>query len=219
MALAAFLITSVVGSTLSAWARRQTQEARRQRRETEQLYDLSQRFLNAGDSLGLCKEIPADIVDAFSARAAALLLTEGQTIFYSPGGSHQIEAGDLKASLDYRDVRLVAEQRLCFVPLRLGINVIGSIGIAEMSLSQATLEALGSLVTIAIERARAIRGADLRQSGKPDSGGSPMALDPRRVKALFLDSAGGGSRDWPDPPGDPARTGSGPAMSGGGAQT
>ena len=178
VALAAFLITSVVGSTLSAWARRQTQEARRQRRETEQLYDLSQRFLNAGDSLGLCKEIPADIVDAFSARAAALLLTEGQTIFYSPGGSHQIEAGDLKASLDYRDVRLVAEQRLCFVPLRLGINVIGSIGIAEMSLSQATLEALGSLVTIAIERARAIE-----QVGKIEA-----LRENERLKSALLDA-------------------------------
>jgi two-component system sensor histidine kinase KdpD len=178
VALAAFLITSVVGSTLSAWARRQTQEARRQRRETEQLYDLSQRLLNAGDSLGLCKEIPADIVDAFSARAAALLLTEGQTIFYSPGGSHQIEAGDLKASLNYRDVRLVAEQRLCFVLLRLGINVIGSIGIAEMSLSQATLEALGSLVTIAIERARAIE-----QVGKIEA-----LRENERLKSALLDA-------------------------------
>jgi two-component system sensor histidine kinase KdpD len=156
VALSAFLITSAVGSTLSAWARRETKEAHRQRREAEQLYDLSQRLLSAGDALGLCNAIPADIVEAFGARTAALLLTEGEAIFYSPGGSHQIDAGQLKASLGYRDVQIDADKGLCFMPLRSGINMIGSIGIAETALSEATLESLGSLVTIAIERARAI---------------------------------------------------------------
>jgi two-component system, OmpR family, sensor histidine kinase KdpD len=178
VALTAFLITSVVGSTLSAWARRQTKEARLQRREAEQLYDLSQRLLSAGDSLELCNAIPSDIVEAFGARAAALLLAEGQTVFYSPGGSQQIDAGQLKASLGFREVQVEADSGLCFVPLRLGINMIGSIGIAETSLSEATLESLGSLVTIAIERARAIE-----QVGKIEA-----LRENERLKSALLDA-------------------------------
>jgi two-component system sensor histidine kinase KdpD len=156
VALSAFLVTSVVGSGLSAWARRKTEEAHCRRREAEQLYDLSQNLLSAGSPDGLCSSIPEDIVDAFGAGAAALLLADGETVFHSPGASHQIGTGDLKASLDRREVLIEAGKGLCFVPLRLGINVMGSIGIAGTALSITTLEALGSLVTIAIERARAV---------------------------------------------------------------
>jgi two-component system sensor histidine kinase KdpD len=178
VALSAFLITSVVGSTLSAWARREAQQARLGRREAEQLYDLSQRLLSARDSLDLCNSIPSDIVDAFRVRVAALFLTEGQTIIYSPGGSHQIDARQLKASLAYKEVEIEADKGLCFVPLRLGIHVIGSIGIAETTLSRATLESLGSLVTIAIERARAIE-----QVGKIEA-----LRENERLKAALLDA-------------------------------
>jgi two-component system, OmpR family, sensor histidine kinase KdpD len=178
VALSAFLITSVVGSTLSDWARRQTKEAHRQQREAEQLYDLSQRLLSAGDSLALCNAIPSDIVDAFRVRAAALFLNEGQTIFYSPGGSHQIDARHLKTSLGYRDVQIEADKGLCFVPLRMGSHVVGSIAIAETALSMATLESLGSLVTIAIERARAIE-----QVGKIEA-----LRENERLKSALLDA-------------------------------
>jgi two-component system sensor histidine kinase KdpD len=178
VALTAFLITSAVGSTLSAWARRQTKDAQHQRQEAEQLYDLSQRLLSAGDALALCNAIPADIVDAFGAKAAALLLSEGQTLFYSPGGLHQMDAADLKASLGYREVHVEADRGLSFVPLRLGFNVIGSIGVAEAGLSEATLESLGSLVMIAIERARAIE-----QVGKIEA-----LRENERLKSALLDA-------------------------------
>jgi two-component system, OmpR family, sensor histidine kinase KdpD len=178
VALSTFLVTSVIGSSLSDWARRETKEANRQRTEAEQLYDLSQRLLSAGDSLALCNAIPSDIVDAFCARAAALLLSEGQTIFFSPGGLHQIDATHLKTSLGYRDVQIEDDKGLSFVPLRMGINVIGSIAIAETALSIATLESLGSLVTIAIERARAIE-----QVGKIEA-----LRENERLKSALLDA-------------------------------
>jgi two-component system, OmpR family, sensor histidine kinase KdpD len=178
VALGSFLVTSVVGSTLSAWARRQTKDAHRQRTEAEQLYDVSQKLLSAGDSVELCNAIPSDIVDAFGARAAALLLSDGQTVFYSPGGSHQIDAGQLKASLAMKDVQIQAENALSFVPLRMGVTMIGSIGIAETELSLATLESLGSLVTIAIERARAIE-----QVGKIEA-----LRENERLKSALLDA-------------------------------
>lgn len=98
IALPACLVTSIVGSTLSVRARRQAEEARRQCREAEQLYDLSQMLISAGHALALCNAIPADIA-AFGAKAAALF------IFYSPGGNDHLDAAQLEASLLHKDIK------------------------------------------------------------------------------------------------------------------
>ncbi len=178
VALSAFVITSLVGSSLSAWARRQTAEAHRRRREAEQLYDLSQRLLTTGDSAGLANAIPSDIAEAFRAKAAGLFLFDGQQVFYSPDGPAFLDAGYLKSSLGYKGVQIEAEKGLSFVPLRQGINVIGSIGIAGTALSEATLEAVGSLVTLALERARAIE-----QVGKIEA-----LRESEQLKSALLDA-------------------------------
>ena len=156
IALGAFVITASVGSTLSHATRRQTRLARRQRGEAEQLYNLSQRLLSAGDPLALCNAVPQDIVEAFGARAAALLLADDQMVFYSAGGSHLFDPAELKGSLVEKDVRIDEGAGTAYVPLRLGVKLVGTVGLSNTSLSRETLEALGPLVTIAIERARAI---------------------------------------------------------------
>ena len=156
VALSAFVVTAAVGSALSVSARQQTRVARRQREEAEQLYQLSQRLLSAGDSLALCNAIPQDIVEVFGSRAAALLLAQDQMVFYSSGGSHLFDAAELKASLAEKSVRIDALSKVSYVPLRLGIKVLGTVGLADIALSLETMDSLGPLVTIAIERARAI---------------------------------------------------------------
>ena len=52
VALFSFLITAVIGSELSARARRQAQEATRQRNEVSRLYEFSQRLLSARNPVG-----------------------------------------------------------------------------------------------------------------------------------------------------------------------
>jgi len=178
IALSAFLITSVVGSSLSQWARRQTREAHSRRQEAVQLYDLSQRLLSAGDTTTLCNSIPGNIVECFNAKAAALFLLDAQTLFYSPGGSHLIDAGDLKASVGYLELKVDREKGVSFVPLRLEAKVIGSAGIAGSAVDEATLESLGSMLTIAIERARAIE-----QMGKIEA-----LRENERLKSALLDA-------------------------------
>jgi two-component system sensor histidine kinase KdpD len=178
IALFAFIVTSLVGSTLSAYARRQTRKARLQRREAEQLYDLSQRLLSAGDSAALCKALPSDIVEAFGLGAAVLLISEDQTLYFSPGASNQFDSALLKSGLGNSDVRIDAECGISLVPLHLRTNVIGIIGIADTTLSLATLESLGSLSTIAIERARAVE-----QVGKIEA-----LRESERLKAALLDA-------------------------------
>jgi len=178
VALSAFVITAAVGSALSASARRQTRMAQRQREEAEQLYHLSQRLLSAGDSLALCNAIPQSLVESFGTRAAALLLADDQTVFYSAGGSYLFDTAELKASLADKSVCVDAASKVCYVPLRLGMKVIGSVGLADSALCSETLESLGPLLTIAIERARAIE-----QVGKIEG-----LRESERLKSSLLDA-------------------------------
>jgi len=169
VALGAFVVTAAVGSALSASARRQTRVARRQREEAEQLYNLSQRLLSAGDSLSLCNAIPQDIVESFGTRAAALLRAQDQMVFYSIGGSRLFDTAKLKASLADKSARVDSVSNVSYVALRLEPKVIGCVGLADAGLSAETLESLGPLVTIAIERVRAIEQVGSRVFGRAKS--------------------------------------------------
>lgn len=178
VALTAFVITAVVGSSLSTLLKYQTRQARQQRREAEQLYNLSQRLLEAGNSLTLSNSIPQDVVDSFDAVAAALLLTDDQTVFYSRGGSHLFDAGRLKTSLIEKEIRIDKETRTCYLPLRLGVRSVGTLGIVDATMSFETLEGIGPLLTIAIERARAIE-----EVGKIEA-----LKESERLKSALLDA-------------------------------
>ena len=78
--LCSFLITAVIGSELSARARRQAMEADMQRNEVNRLYEFSQSLLNALSPLELANEIPVQIVKSFQVESAAIYLGEKQTI-------------------------------------------------------------------------------------------------------------------------------------------
>src|SRR5262249_7010319 len=50
----------------------------------------------------------------------------------------------------------VTQAGVSYVPLRLGMRTVGALGIGGGELSRATLDALGSLAGLAVERARAL---------------------------------------------------------------
>ncbi len=58
VALAAFLVTSIVGSQLSARIRKEADEANSRRHEIERLYQFSQKLLSEGNVIQLMNAIP-----------------------------------------------------------------------------------------------------------------------------------------------------------------
>jgi two-component system sensor histidine kinase KdpD len=178
VALFAFLFTAVIGSHLSSRARRQAEEADRRRREIERLYEFSQRLLSAGNAIELMNAIPRQVVDSFELGAAALFLADKQKVYRSGLFIPQLDKEKLKAVVAREELQVDEEQSLCFVPVRLGVRVIGSLGISGRALSRQSLEALGTLIAIAIERARAIE-----QLGKTEA-----AREGERLKSALLDS-------------------------------
>ncbi|HKN24935.1 MAG TPA: ATP-binding protein [Candidatus Acidoferrum sp.] len=156
IALSSFLITSMIGSHLSARARKQAREADRRRQEVERLYDLSQRLLHAESPAELCTAIPQGIVESFGVREAALFISSKQAFYRAGSDIGQLDDGLLRIGAGGDAVELDPGREACFVTLRSGKNVIGSLGISGRALSKETIDALGSLLAVSIERAGAI---------------------------------------------------------------
>jgi two-component system sensor histidine kinase KdpD len=178
VALITFLATSVLASDLATRARNQAAEANRRRREVERLYGFSQRLLSAGNPIELLNAIPRQIVDTFEVGAAALFLADKQKMYRSGMNLPQLDADYLKAVVAREDLQIDEEHSVCFTPVRLGARILGSVGISGPVLSRQSLEALGSLIAVALERAHAIE-----MVGKTEA-----AREGERLKSALLDA-------------------------------
>lgn len=178
VALGAFLFTSIVGSQLSARIRKEADEANSRRREIERLYKFSQKLLGEGNVIQLMNAIPNYIVESFEAGAAELFLPQKDKFYRSGFGTSHLDEERMKAAFLRDEVTIEAQQSLYFIPVRLGVRAIGSLGISGARLSRQTLDAVGSLVAIAIERARAVE--QLSQTEAERQG--------ERLKSALLDS-------------------------------
>jgi two-component system sensor histidine kinase KdpD len=156
IALLAFLASAILASRLSERARRETENATRRRKEVERLYFLSQQLLATENVMELLNSIPQFVRDAFGLSAAAMYLPKRKEV-YRTGLDHPELSADQLESVSGRGELVVDEERqLCFVPLRIGVRPVGSLGLEGAVLSRETLEAVGSLIAISIERAGAV---------------------------------------------------------------
>jgi two-component system sensor histidine kinase KdpD len=176
--LFSFLVTAVIGSELSARARRQAEEAERQRNEISRLYEFSQRLLRARNPVDLMNEIPSQIVELFHARSAALNIMGKETIYRSGIGPPEIDAARLKAVQPRGNIESDVKQGLLYCPVRLGAQIIGSIGVSGWLVSRQTLEAIATLIAAAIDRMYAIE-----LLGKTEA-----ARESERLKSVLLDA-------------------------------
>src|SRR5712671_3728355 len=178
VALFAFLVTSLVGSQLSSRIRTEADEAHHRRREVERLYQFSRKLLGEGNVIQLMNAIPDYIVESFEAGAAALFLPLKDKFYRSGFGAAHLDEEKMKQAFSLDEFSADTQQGHYFIPIRLGVRPIGSLGISGSQLSRQSLEALGTLVAIAIERARAVE--QLGQTEAERQG--------ERLKSALLDS-------------------------------
>jgi two-component system sensor histidine kinase KdpD len=171
VALFAFLAVSLVASHLSAVARARTQEAVWRRDELARLFDLSRDVQVITDSREAIAALARAIARRFDLEFVALALPR-------PGDWDVYEAGAATITLDEREFTKAfasAQTTLEFdayartysghrtmevdghtirlVPLRVGTKPIGLLAAAGRPIEPGTLDALGGVVAIAIERA------------------------------------------------------------------
>jgi two-component system, OmpR family, sensor histidine kinase KdpD len=177
-ALFAFLATAVIAGQLSERARRETLRANQRRRELEHLYAFSQRLLTLESVPELLNLAPRHLVETFGARGAALFVCDRTDIYRSDPAAREIETGPLQSVAGRGEPAIDSENALAYVPLRLGVRSIGAIGISGTTLSHESLEALSTLVAIAIERTRAIENV-----GKAEA-----TRENEKLRSAILDS-------------------------------
>lgn len=156
VALGAFFFASVVASNLSARARQQTAEAHRRRREVERLYVFSQQLLIADNVLELLKTVPRFLLETFGGSHAAIYLAARDQAYRSDPDRQEIPIEEMREVCARGDLVVDTVRHISIAPLRMGIRSVGSLGISGEVLSRETLEAVGSMIATAIERARAV---------------------------------------------------------------
>jgi two-component system sensor histidine kinase KdpD len=177
VALLAFFATSVIASNLSERARRQTMEAQERRQDVERLYTLTQQLLVAENVLELLKTIPHIVAETFGGNEAAVYLATKDQTYRSDPDRHEISIERLKDAA--RGELLFDPTRLLGVfPLRMGARIVGSFGISGALPSRKTMEAVGSLIATAIERANAVERLTHTEASR----------ESERLRSALLDS-------------------------------
>jgi two-component system, OmpR family, sensor histidine kinase KdpD len=178
VALFAFLFTAVMASNLSERVRRQARIADERRREVERLYSFSQQLLVTENVVELLNAIPHYLVETFGASQAAIYLTERDRVYRSAGDDGGIAKEALKMAAARSELVLGRDRGVCFVPIRMGIRSLGILALSGSSVSPETLEAIGSLIAVAIERAAAVEKVTRTEA----------ARESERLRSALLDS-------------------------------
>jgi two-component system, OmpR family, sensor histidine kinase KdpD len=178
VALFAFLFTAVVASELSEKARREALQSDQRRSEVERLYAFSQQLLVSDNVYGLLNSIPKYVVESFGVNGAAMFVEGKETYFYDATSQSTFPSEQLKAISGRGEPVLDREHRICYMPLRMGVRSVGAVGLAGCGLSRETLEAIGSLAAIAIERAHTVEKLTRAEAARESD----------RLRSVLLDS-------------------------------
>jgi two-component system sensor histidine kinase KdpD len=179
VALFTFLVTAVLASQLSERARRQALEANQRRHEVERLYAFSQQLLVTENVRELLNVIPRYIVESFGVSGCALFLEGKHDAYYSDlAAQSSLPAEQLKSVAGRGEPMLDPEHFICYMPLRMGVRSVGTLGLTGSIPSRETLEALGSLIATAIERA-----ATMEKLSKTEA-----ARESDRLRSVLLDA-------------------------------
>ena len=153
VAFFAFVATAVVASHLSASVKRQAEESMRRQHEMEQLYTLSRNLLLLEVHGPLAQETTNSIAEVFGLPGVA---------FYDRSSDRVHRAGPHDIPVDAAKLRDTALQGTVFhesatlttvIPVSLGGQPVGSLGIQGSQVSETALHAIGNLTAITLERA------------------------------------------------------------------
>ncbi len=188
LALFAFLATAVVGSRLAERAREDAEDARTRQRELEVLYGLSRELLQTENVAGLVNAIAPAVMLVTRADAVVLYLLDGDRRYLA--GDHTAipmdEIGMRQHALTLPGATTVTDTVTAThfgsvearIPVRVGVRPRGLLIIKGVRLSADSMEAVGGLVSIALDRAQALEGVTRAEAAK----------ESERLRSLMIDS-------------------------------
>jgi two-component system sensor histidine kinase KdpD len=178
LALFAFLFTGIVASRLAERARQQAKDARARQHELEALFRLSRELLQTESVSDLVAVVPAAVASTASATSSLLYLVDGDRLYQAgPKSVSSVEIPHLQQLATSLPSVTESGDELQ-IPIRTGVRPKGVLVVRNAGLSIATAEAIGSLVSISIDRAQAVEGVAKNEAAK----------ESERLRALILDS-------------------------------
>jgi two-component system sensor histidine kinase KdpD len=179
VALLVLLITSVVASRMSERIRQESRQAHVRQSELEVLYSLSRALLQTDELSALTNTAPSAIALASRADSVIFYLLDGDRTYRdgSPWPSH-LGPAELRALANASAASQNSETREAIVPLRTGVRPRGVLLLRGVQLSLATLEAVGGLISVSLDRAQAV-GVATRAEGAQES---------ERLRTMMMDS-------------------------------
>ena len=178
VALFAFLATAVIAGQLSERARREAVSAIQRRREIERLYAFSQRLLMLENVQELLNSVPRYIMEIFGGKGAAVFAQDRTDVYRSSPDTLDIQTERLLSVAARGEPVFDYANALAFAPLRLGVRSVGAVGLSGTILSHESLDALATLIAIAVERTRAIENV----------GKAEVARENEKLRSAILDS-------------------------------
>lgn len=172
VALFVFLAVATIASQLSSAARQRAREAEARRQEVSRLFDLSRDILRTSDVENALDDLARHVATRFELEAVAICMPSSQGWSVHEGGRRPVNPPDSELDRAFarlhgapegedvqptpgRDTREAGSVDLA--PLRLGARPIGMLASDIMALDMGTLDAVGGLVALAIERGTLLR--------------------------------------------------------------
>jgi two-component system sensor histidine kinase KdpD len=177
-ALAAFLCASILVSQLSESVHRQAAISESRRIQMEQLYTFSQQLLLHDDMRTLARVTPSIAANVFGFRAVALYIGEGDSTYYSDPGYELLPPLEMRKAALLADMAVTDIDGVQVLPLMLGMRSMGALAVREEEKSEGRLEAVGTLVAIALERVAALERTSHMEA----------ARESERLRSALLDS-------------------------------
>jgi two-component system sensor histidine kinase KdpD len=178
VALAAFLVTAVTASQLSAHARRRAAEAEARSLEIERLYALVQSMMLTGSVRKTLREFVNRVVQVFGCSAAAFYYRPTEEFFRSGPESRVVNDHELRAESEVDDLAVDLLRGVALTPVVLGGRPLGSMALIGSPPSGQMVRAIANLIAITIEKARALE----------DASHSEAARQSEVLKSALLDS-------------------------------
>ncbi len=156
IAICVFEISVLIVSRLSTQAQEDAAHAVSREREVERLYNFSLELLLLTREGSPGREI-VDVIERIFGVETVALLDGFDERLYSAGlnGRDELEA-EIRAAYFGKDEGLIQSGSNLIRRLHEGTQLLGSLGLRSQSLSPLTVDAISSLVSIALERARSM---------------------------------------------------------------
>jgi len=155
MALSVFVVTAVIVSHLSTRVRKQALESMQRQHEMEQLYTLSRNLLLLEAHGSLAQETTNSIAQVFALPGLAFYDRTSDRIHRAGPQDIPVDAGKLRDAALQGTVFQDSATKTTIIPISLGGQPIGSLGIQGSQVSETALHAIGNLTAITLERAHA----------------------------------------------------------------